>query len=199
MRRGRIDKTAAGHACNSRLGIDLFCGLDQHDAGKSGEPALADPLPGRRRAQDYPLAKGRDKQCRVGSDRSEEFVAQQPRQLRHRVRPAGSKWRAVEAGPNATPVRHDDQQTPAASEDPPDLLQHWPDLLARFNSMDDQDPVDRIVGEGEFTLVRKGDPIRSFRRPAEHAECGGHQGQGALGLRGDRRQKWCGITDPEKP
>jgi hypothetical protein len=65
--------------------------------------------------------------------------------------------------------------------------------------MDDQDPVDRVVGERQLTLISEGDPIGSFRRPAEHAEAGGHQGHGALGLGCNCRQERRGVPDPKKP
>ncbi len=65
--------------------------------------------------------------------------------------------------------------------------------------MHDQNPVDRIVGEGEFAFVCEGGQIGSLRRPPEHTERGRHQRHGTLGLGCKPPQKGRGVTHPEQP
>jgi hypothetical protein len=102
-------------------------------------------------------------------------------------------------GCDTAPVWGDDQQASAAGENPPYFFQHRTGLLAGLDGVNDENPVDRIIGEGEFALVCEGRQIGSLKRPAEHPERGRHQRDGALGLRCNRREKRRGVPYPEQP
>src|SRR3984893_4871247 len=198
MWRRRVDQQAARGADRAGLAVDLFGRPDQEAPGEGREPPPADPLPGGRRAQHHPALGRRDEQGCVRADRGELLVAQQLRELRHRIGPARAERGAVEPRPDAAPVGHDDQQPAAAGQNAPDLLQHGADLLAALQRMDQQDPVDRIIGEGQFALVGEGHQVAPLGRPAQHPEQGRHQGERPLGVRRQRGQERGRIADADE-
>ena len=58
----------------------------------------------------------------------------------------------------------------------------------RLERVDQQHPVDRIIREGELSLMGQGDQISLLRGPAEHTEHGRHQRHRALRLGRHRRK-----------
>src|SRR6185503_17514508 len=91
----RIDEAPPRQPRRRGLGIDLLRRFDEKHAGEGREKPVADPLPGSRRAQHYAPRERWHEQSGIGAYRGELLLAQQARQLRYRIRAAGTERRVV--------------------------------------------------------------------------------------------------------
>ena len=121
------------------------------------------------------------------------------RPLGRRIGMAGAERRAVEPGPDAAAIGHHNHQPAAAGERTPALRQHRADLLAAFERMDQQDPVDRGILQRQLGLVDQGRDIGAFLGPLQHALGRRHQRHDPLGLAQEGAQIGRGIAQPDQP
>jgi hypothetical protein len=63
--------------------------------------------------------------------------------------------------------------------------------------MDQQDAVDRAVGQRQVELVDQGGVIAALARPAQHALLGRHESHGSLGFFHERPQEGRGIAQSQ--
>jgi hypothetical protein len=168
--------------------------FDKHRPGEPLEPAIADPLQGRRGTQQRARIGGRQVEGTVNADGREPVVAQQTRELRGAEGVAGAERRAIGARPNAAAVGCDHQEPAVSGHHPPDFLQHVAQMLAAFDGMDQEDTVDRGIGNGKIGFIHQGGGIRPFRRPVQHALLRRHQRQNAAGVAHELAQQWRRIA-----
>ena len=105
--------------------------------------------------------------------------------------------RAVELRPQAGAGRHHGDQPAAVGHHPPDLAQERPHLFGAFDGMDQQDTVDRAVGQRQVEFVDQGSVVAALARPAQHALLGGHESHGPLGFFHERPQEGGRIAQPQ--
>ena len=115
-------------------------------------------------------------------DRREQRLAHQIAQLPLRIGLALAERRAVDARPDAAPRRRHHDQPPARVEDAPDFLERRARILRHLQRVNDEDAIDRGVGQGQHVGVDQRRGGAPARRPVDHALLGRHEGEDALRL-----------------
>ena len=139
--------------------------------------------------------RGRDVEGEGRALRLEQVVAQQALQLRGRVGRAVPEGRPFGPGPHAAPVRGDDEQPAAARHDAPDLPHHLPQVLGVLEPVDQEDPVDRIVGDRKLPLLAQDDEAGALPRPEAAALRRRHHGERPVRLLPEGAQERDGVAD----
>ena len=107
--------------------------------------------------------------------------------------------RALDARPDAAPVRHDDNDAPGIGKHPPHFAQHGAKGLGVLDCMDQQHAVEGVVGKGQVELVHQHGAIGRTTRPVQDALAHRHGGQHALGLLGEGTEIGACVTKPQHP
>jgi len=100
-----------------------------------------------------------------------------------RERSAMTEGRCLELGPEACPVRHDEDDTALRREEPPDLAQQRAQSFRILDEMAHHDAIHAAFRQRQGSLVNERTHVRCVRRPCKNALLGRHEGDNALGFR----------------
>ena len=88
-----------------------------------------------------------------------------------------AEGRRLGAGPEAVAVRHQHQDAPVRPHHPPHLLQHRAALFAELEAVNDEDAVDRAVGQRQHPVVGERHQPPAFLGPGHDPLAGRHDGE----------------------
>jgi hypothetical protein len=93
-----------------------------------------------------------------------------------------SERRRVESRPYSAPVGHHNQQPSARGQDAPNLAQQGDGIACHFESVNEEHPINRGVGQRHFQFVNERSKTRPVGRPFHHPLHRRHESQAAFCL-----------------